>query len=68
MTYHKIKNEPDIIKDTGSGAVININQEAYDNYITAKKKRDMMNNRINNIENELGDIKNLLKQLLNSQG
>lgn len=67
----KIENEPGYLKDTKTQAIIstdNVGLEAY----RAKRKRDMENqmklDEINNIKQEVAEIKDLLRQLLGSKG
>lgn len=47
-----------------SGAIVNKNMETYSKFIAEKERALANERRINNIESELSEIKDLLKQLL----
>ncbi|MDD4242737.1 MAG: hypothetical protein PHG08_00355 [Bacilli bacterium] len=64
MEYIKIKDEPLLIKDVNSGAVINTDKTGYNKYIEMRRKKELESNRMENLENELADIKLLLQELL----
>jgi hypothetical protein len=55
------------LKDTDSGAIINNNDEEYKKFLAAReasKKNNNLCKRMNEVENDLREIKNLLTQLL----
>lgn len=67
----KVQDHADLRRDTYSNAVIDVNTEAYTNYRKIKESRyqqlervDSMENRINNMESDIADIKSLLIKLL----
>ena len=70
----QVEGFPDLVKDMKTGAVVNIN---YDAYAAAKKRaaaaqaqRDEIRNttrEINNLKCEMHEIKNLLNQLVESK-
>ena len=59
-----VKNYPDLVKDPRSGAVININSTEISLARARKKARANEKERVNKMESELIEIKNLLKQLI----
>jgi hypothetical protein len=71
MQFLKVSGHDGLVRDTSSGAIINTNRTDYENYV---KNRDAAMARqmqvaeqaeeINNIKNELSEIKSLLTQLL----
>lgn len=67
----KIENEPGYLKDKTSQAIISTDSAGLEAY-RAKRKRDMENqmklDEINNIKQEVAEIKDLLRQLLGSKG
>ena len=70
-----IQGRTDIVRDLVSGAIINIDAEAYAVAVASAKaraisKEQMKNNTndINSIKEELSDIKSLLTQLVNNNG
>jgi|LWDU01.1.fsa_nt_gi hypothetical protein len=58
----KIKGHPNLEKNN-FGVVINTNKEDYNKYIETKKMRY----RINNIESDINNIKDMLTQLINKE-
>ena len=62
--YKKVENEASLVKDMTSGAVINTDKNAYNNYINSRIKRESEAARLDNLENELSDIKLMLMELL----
>ncbi|AOV60678.1 hypothetical protein N161109_075 [Synechococcus phage S-CAM9] len=48
-----------------SGAVINNDTTAYQNYIAMREQKIKEKQRLENLENEVGEIKSLLKEMLN---
>ena len=65
--YVKIEDQPHLIKDVETGAILNTNLNSLDAY---KKQRDHLNkintveDRIGKLENNMSEIKDLLKELL----
>jgi hypothetical protein len=69
-----IEGHPDLVKDMKTGAVININRDAYAaakrRAAAAQKERDEIRTatrEINNLKCEMHEIKNLLTQLVSKQ-
>jgi len=72
--YLKVKDEPDLMRDAVSGAIVNTNRTAYDRAVTraksAQDQRDGLRNatrEINNIKCEMHEIKSLLQQLVSKE-
>lgn len=66
-----VKTEADgFMKDTSSGAFINTDDASYAKFVAerskAKNSRDL-SNRINDVEDDLREIKNLLLQVVNGR-
>lgn len=70
-TFVQIEGKQGLVRDISSGAILNTNRTDYENYL-AKRKQDAEQKQqlaeqqadINNIKNELTDIKDLLKTLI----
>lgn len=67
----RIQEHADLRRDLRSGAVVNVDTAAYENYIKIKNNRrqqqqkvETMETRINNMEADIADIKTLLHRLL----
>ena len=72
--YLKVKDEPDLMRDALSGAIINTNRTAYDRAVArakaAQDQRDELRSatrEINNIKCEMHEIKSLLQQLVSKE-
>jgi|TARA_B110000263_G_C15099819_1_gene414796 tetrahydromethanopterin S-methyltransferase subunit B len=63
--YIKIENEQDLVKDSDTGAILNTNLDSLSAYKAKRKKDAEMQNRVDKMENDIGDIKSMLKELLN---
>lgn len=62
--FLKIENHPDLIKDKVSGAIVSNDTAAYAAYINRQEKLKRDATRLDNIENELSEVKELLQALL----
>lgn len=68
--YVRVENHPNLVRDRETGALLNINIEE----ITKKRQQKMLARQqaaeINELKNEVGELKSLLRQLLekNSNG
>jgi hypothetical protein len=63
--YFKIEGEQDLVKDKETGAILNTNMDSLSAYKQKRKKDIEQKNRIDKIENDIGDIKSMLKELIN---
>ena len=71
MSKINVKDKPHLVRDSHSGAIININNSAYEKSkrirLEAEKQRDEIRGavrEINNIKCEMHEIKDMLKTLL----
>jgi len=62
----KVDGFPDLTRDGGSGAIINNNTRNYEEYMKSYKSRIQKEQRLDKIEDEISEIKDLLKQVLNN--
>ena len=64
----RVEGHADLVKDPRSGAVINVDTSAYDSYMQMVKTRDQnkkqTDDRITNLEKDVGQIMNVLNQIL----
>jgi len=70
----KVEDHEHLRRDSRTNAIVDINSEAYNNYLQSKSRRqqqhqrlDDLENKINNFETDLSEIKHLLQQLLGQQ-
>ena len=64
----KVEGYTNLYRDEQTGAIINHDTMAYHNYVNSLHKRDSEKKEIDNIKNEISEIKSLLKQLLEKNG
>ena len=64
MAYLKIEGHEGYVKDPRSGVVLNVNQEEIDAAKTRKALRKQQEEDINNLKNEVSDIKNMLGKII----
>ena len=60
----KVEGHSDLVRDMENGAIINTDNAAYQNYILMRNQKLKEKERIDNLENEMSEIKSLLKQLV----
>lgn len=63
--YAKVEGHPNLLRDLKTNAIINTDKISLDNYTIAKKKREHENKRIDNIENDLKELKSSIEELKN---
>ena len=67
MALTKIKEIDGYLKDETSGAVLSIDQNALDAYKRQRSQRNSIVSDINNIKQELGELKDMLSTIISSQ-
>ena len=72
MKYVKVKDKNNLVRDTNSSAIINMDVKGYEEYENNYKRLYNQNQRIdkietnvNEIKNDLNEIKTLLRNLAN---
>ena len=72
MDYYKVKDHNDLVRDPKSGSIINVNSMDYQKYISNREVRTEDSQKVENVEqdlanlkSEIGEIKSLLKELVN---
>lgn len=70
MSYIKVKDSDNLIRDLDSNAIISTDLDAYDQYVenykriyNSNKKLSDIENDVNKIKSELNDIKQLLLKI-----
>ena len=66
MTLIPVKNSKGLFRDSETGAIINNNTNDYQTYITNRDRLLSEKERIDKLENDIGDIKRMLQQLTNA--
>ena len=72
MDYVKVKDNEHLIRDANSNCIVNTNKAEYEEYLTRRKLKKSEKSKVENIErdistlrNEITEIKDLLRSLLN---
>ncbi len=64
MSKLNVDGHPNLYRDLKSGAIINDNSIEYQNYMEVYKRKQQQNERLDKLETEISEIKNLLHKLL----
>ncbi len=64
MSYKQVEGRSDLFRDDDSGAIINTDKSAYVAYKSKYKQRLKEIKRLENLENEMSDIKTLLNKVI----
>ena len=68
----KVENEPGLVRDTASNAILATNIAQKKAFLEAQKREinisriGELNDRVENLENNVNDIKTMLQQLINN--
>lgn len=72
MEYLKVEGHDYLLRDTKTGAIVNSDLNGYNDYVKMKQIKleerqriSNMQSEINDLKTDLGEIKNLLKELVN---
>ena len=72
MDYHGVEGHSNLLRDPNNDAIVNIDILGYEKYIAQREAKNKKNQKVKSIEQEvasmkedINEIKNLLKELLN---
>ena len=72
MDYIKIEGNSSLVRDSKNNSILNTNMAEYNEYLQRREMQEQENQKIQNIENDLAnirgdidEIKNLLRSLTN---
>lgn len=60
-----VKGHPNLYRDENSGAIINVDDISYNQYINSLENRKNQKREIEDMKKDIHEIKTLLKELLN---
>jgi hypothetical protein len=60
----KVEGHPNLYRDEVSGAIINCDTTAYNQYINSRSKQDLRKKELDDMKRDIAEIKSLLKQIL----
>ena len=64
MKYVKVKGHDNLVRNSDSNFIVNTNQSGYQEYLSHKNKAESIED-LATLKNEIGEIKSLLKELVN---
>tara|TARA_R100000458_G_C8236209_1_gene216512 strand:+ start:818 stop:1042 length:225 start_codon:yes stop_codon:yes gene_type:complete len=74
MTIYRVKDHNGLVKNTENNSIVNENKSEFQSYIENRKRLSSQNEKVDELEqnvqeikNDLNDIKDLLKKLANGQ-
>ena len=72
MDYVKVKDNEHLIRNPNSNCIVNTNKAEYEEYLTRRKLKNSEKSKVENLErdmstlrNEITEIKDLLRSLVN---
>ena len=63
-----VQGHPNLYRDEKSGAIVNCDNLSYNQYVNSLQNRQNQRKEIDQLKDEISEIKNLLKQLLEKNG
>ena len=74
MNPYNIEGHKDLARDPHTGTIVNVNSLDYQHYISSRNAKNLKNERVEsmeqdlaNLKGEIGEIKSLLKELVNGK-
>ena len=61
----RVKGHQNLYRDENSGAIINCDSLAYNQYVNALHNRELQKEELNKMKQDIDEIKVLLRQLIN---
>jgi hypothetical protein len=61
----RVEGHQNLYRDERSGAIVNCDSAAYNQYLNSLSIRDSQKREINEMKKDIDEIKNLLRELLN---
>ncbi|NBR37672.1 MAG: hypothetical protein EBT80_10095 [Chitinophagales bacterium] len=60
-----VKGHPNLYRDENSGAILNCDSIAYNQYVNSLNNREAQKNELDKIKEDISEIKSLLKEIIN---
>jgi hypothetical protein len=60
-----VKGHPNLYRDENSGAIVNCDNNAYNQYVNSLHNRESQKYELDKIKEDINEIKKLLKEFLN---
>ncbi len=65
MSLIPVEGSPNLFRDEKTGAIINCDENAYNQYVNSLMNRQHQKKEIEILKNEVSEIKTLLRELIN---
>tara|TARA_Y100000004_G_scaffold68497_2_gene76864 strand:- start:4931 stop:5158 length:228 start_codon:yes stop_codon:yes gene_type:complete len=62
--YFKVKDNPNLLREKDSKAIINTDNDSYNAYMNRKKHQSKKDRKIEKLEQEVQDLKNMILKLV----
>ena len=63
MKHLNVEGHADLVRDNSTGAILNNDSSQYNQYLALRNKRKQGTNRIDNMENDLKDLKDDINEI-----
>jgi hypothetical protein len=60
-----VKGFPNLYRDENSGAILNVDNQSYNQYMNAKNNREIQKYEIEQMKKDIDEIKSLLREIVN---
>ena len=74
MEHYNIEGHKDLARDPNTGTIVKVNSLDYQHYVSSRNAKELKNERVEsmeedlaNLKGEIGEIKSLLKELVNGK-
>ncbi len=74
MEHYNIEGHSDLARDPDTNTIVNVNSLDYQHYVSSRNAKELKNERVEsmeqdlaNLKGEIGEIKSLLKELVNGK-
>ena len=61
--YIKVKDSSTLLRDQGSNAIVNDSKYEYENYMRLKRQKEKENDKVSNLESEIDTLKNDVSEI-----
>jgi len=68
MSYVKIKDNEDLVRDQNSSAVLNVDTDALSKYKMRREQQRKKDREIEDLKRDVSEIKSLLLQMIEKEG
>jgi hypothetical protein len=60
-----VKGHPNLYRDEQTGAILNCDNQSYNQYMNSLNNRNLQKQEIENMKNDIAEIKSLLREIIN---